>query len=146
MYRVCSACKEEKPLNPNHFHRRSDGQKGGYFSSCKPCENLRSRVKYHKYIERERARGRAKNQANKRLVMKYYGDKCACCGESERAFLSIDHIDNSGAYHRKNKTQGASLYVWLKRNAFPQGFQILCYNCNWAKSRAGGCPHQLAKQ
>ena len=33
------------------------------------------------------------------------------------------------------------MYRWLEKNGFPSGFQTLCHNCNWAKSR-GGCPHQ----
>lgn len=31
----------------------------------------------------------------------------------------------------------------LKQNNYPRGFQILCYNCNNAKSIQGQCPHQI---
>jgi len=33
------------------------------------------------------------------------------------------------------------MYVWLKRNYFPTGFQLLCHNCNLAKGFYGKCPH-----
>ena len=64
-------------------------------------------------------------------------------------FLAVDHMDESGAEHRRSitgrrRSEGGggcpSIALWLKREGFPPGFQILCHNCNWAKSR-GGCPH-----
>lgn len=79
-------------------------------------------------------------------LIHYSGDppKCACCGETIYEFLTIDHIDNKGAEHRKKIgiSGGASFYIWLKHNGYPKGFQILCLNCNWAKGIYGICPHQ----
>jgi len=38
-------------------------------------------------------------------------------------------------------------YRWLVENDFPEGFQILCHNCNFAKSHnPGGCPHAADRQ
>lgn len=74
----------------------------------------------------------------------YGGPVCACCGESHIGFLTIDHIDNDGAEHRR-QTGGKArkLYRWLKANDYPGGFQVLCYNCNCGKSNNGGvCPHK----
>lgn len=70
-----------------------------------------------------------------------YGGFCACCGETEPRFLQIDHLNNDGAAHRKEiKIQLAS---WLKQQGYPDGFQVLCANCNFAKHTNGGtCPHQ----
>lgn len=31
---------------------------------------------------------------------------------------------------------------WLRRNNYPNGFQVLCHNCNMAKGFYGKCPHQ----
>lgn len=78
----------------------------------------------------------------------YGGAKCACCGEDHIEFLSIDHINDNGAAHRKkifgDSRAGSSerMYRWLKRNNYPPGFQILCMNCNCAKHRYGECPHK----
>lgn len=91
---------------------------------------------------------REKRQTNRDLVFAHYGEVCACCGESERMFLSIDHINNDGAEHRRSlKGQigkgGSSFFDWLVRKNFPSGFQTLCRNCNWGKHVNGGtCPHQ----
>lgn len=75
-------------------------------------------------------------------VITAYGSKCVCCGEDESVFLVLDHINNDGAAHRKEIGKGGSMYRWIKRNGFPKDlFQILCWNCNAAKSILGRCPH-----
>jgi hypothetical protein len=77
----------------------------------------------------------------KNLVLEHYGKKCACCGESNIKFLTIDHINGGGTKHRKKiNTQ---INYWLVKNNFPKGFQTLCFNCNWGKHINGGiCPHK----
>lgn len=89
-----------------------------------------------------RESGRAYRARAKAAVFAHYGTSCACCGEGEPRFLTIDHIDNNGAVHKK-EIKRTALYPWLVRNGFPTGFQTLCYNCNCAK-RFGPCPHQVA--
>lgn len=75
-----------------------------------------------------------------------YGGICKCCGESEVKFLAIDHINNDGAKQRRElkETKGGtgSFYYWLKRNNYPDGYQVLCHNCNMAKAFYKTCPHQ----
>ena len=68
-----------------------------------------------------------------RVLTHYGGGKLACvqCGFSDIRALSIDHIDNSGAQHRK--TYGRNLYWWLEKNNYPDGFQTLCMNCQFIK-------------
>jgi hypothetical protein len=82
-------------------------------------------------------------------VIRHYGGKCACCGETEEAFLQMDHIDGNGNEHRrqieKEKGGRVPMTYWLRQNGFPGGFQVLCANCNMAKWRLGKCPHELAE-
>ena len=75
----------------------------------------------------------------RRFVLNHYGCKCACCGEQQEKFLEIDHVNNNGAEHRKTVKD---IVGWLIQNNFPDGFQLLCSNCNQAKARYGKCPHQ----
>jgi hypothetical protein len=81
----------------------------------------------------------------------YGGYNCACCGETEPAFLTIDHVNNDGAKHRREvvglgRGGGKKIYAWLIANNFPPGFQILCMNCNWGKARNNGvCPHKASE-
>lgn len=95
---------------------------------------------------------KSRNRRNKikNNVFEYYGNKCKCCGETRRTFLTIDHINDDGASHRKIvkmktgiKLTGIHMYKWLCNNAFPKEYQILCWNCQYGK-RNGGCPHQKA--
>lgn len=73
-------------------------------------------------------------------TIQHYGNKCVCCGETQYEFLSFDHINGAGKQHRK--LTGTSLSMWLRRNNYPAGFQVLCHNCNQAKGWWGMCPHK----
>ena len=89
----------------------------------------------------------------KTAAMDAYGGKCACCGEDNLIFLTIDHINNNGIEHRKaimpnapHSASGDVTYRWLKDNGYPEGFQCLCFNCNSGRAINGGiCPHQVDK-
>jgi hypothetical protein len=93
---------------------------------------------------------RVRNATVKLKVMTHYSGgppQCACCGESISTFLAIDHIDGNGNTHRKSLATprgfNISMYRWLIKNNFPEGFQVLCYNCNLGKRICNNvCPHQ----
>lgn len=77
--------------------------------------------------------------------MDHYGRECACCGESQVLFLCLDHVENDGAAHRKEQGTGSKFMEWVVKNNYPQGFQVLCWNCNAGKHLNGGiCPHLAA--
>ena len=83
----------------------------------------------------------------KEIVHRHYSKglpKCACCGERQRAFLGIDHIEDGGRKHKKEI--GGWMPGWLFKNNYPPGFQILCHNCNQAKHILGACPHESEDQ
>jgi hypothetical protein len=76
-------------------------------------------------------------------VLAAYGGKCTCCGESHPNFLAIDHVNGGGNRHRKEIGGGGHvMWRWLRKSGYPEGFQILCHNCNQAKGFYGACPHQ----
>lgn len=81
----------------------------------------------------------------KRATIKEYGGECTCCGETKLEFLTIDHINGNGAEERRNLNVGAGhqFYHLLKKQGYPKGnYQVLCFNCNFAKHAYGKCPHQ----
>ena len=97
------------------------------------------------------------NRALKVLIMNTYGNGyCKCCGETEMAFLSLDHIKGGGAVSRRimlglpddyrSPPAGNPYYRALQKAGFPnkEDMQVLCLNCNRAKHDLGICPH-LAK-
>jgi len=80
-------------------------------------------------------------------VFSHYGGnppKCACCNETKIKFLTIDHINGGGYKHRKETGLYADkLYRWLRKNNYPEGYQILCWNCNMGRAHNNGvCPHR----
>jgi hypothetical protein len=50
--------------------------------------------------------------------------------------LSVDHLDGKGSEHRKTE-KIKDFYWWLKRNNYPEGFQVLCMNCQTIKKVIG---------
>jgi hypothetical protein len=125
--RICSRCKQSKPLTAYFTHRD-----GVYFWQCRACSN-----------ERKKAFSR-----NQRLTcLTHYSNgtlRCACCREQGLHFLCIDHVNNDGAEHRRSigGAVGNTFFAWLVRHNFPEGFQVLCYNCNNGKRvHDGVCPH-----
>jgi ribosomal protein L37AE/L43A len=85
-------------------------------------------------------------------VMEHYGAKCACCGEREVLFLTLDHVNNDGAQDRRSHGSrrdfcGWRFYRWLKTHDYPDEIklQALCFNCNSAKGYFGACPHEQAR-
>ena len=158
----CFACKVQKPLSDFRLRK---GVNGTYpISYCKDCDNeyhRKSRMKNYwanagrernKAIERywsnhEEAlamRKKGRDKLRMEVLIAYSGNppKCACCSETNLIFLVTDHINGGGNQHRLaiKGYKTVSIYAWLRKNNYPAGFQILCHNCNFAKSH-GGCPH-----
>lgn len=107
--------------------------------ACRPPMDMQ--VICNSCATRARKTGRRIRARYRAAVMGHYGSKCACCKESQDEFLTIDHIYNDGKQHRK-LVHASKLYPWLVKNSFPEGFQILCWNCNLAKQLHGECPHK----
>jgi hypothetical protein len=89
--------------------------------------------------EKEPFRKRARRIALKIRAFQAYGGCCQECGIDKLEFLTIDHINNDGAEHRREI--GPDIYPWLENNNFPEGFQILCFNCNYMKHFQLKLPH-----
>jgi len=75
-------------------------------------------------------------------IFEIYGKRCVCCGEDNPLFLTLDHINNNGAKHRKETKSGN--YDDMIKNPNKSKYQILCHNCNSGKHRGHGiCPHNI---
>jgi hypothetical protein len=157
----CSKCGEIKPFSDYHCSTRSQNKTR---AECKECQaaymreyvknNLPHRIALSKAWrvknpERARRRDRGYTLKLKTEVIDALGGKCACCGESHIAFLSVDHINNDGAEHKRKlfngKTIGGSSTVYrdIRKQGYPRDkFQVLCFNCNCAKAYSGTCPHK----
>ena len=90
-----------------------------------------------------------KNARDRRIkVLEHYSQSppvCVCCGEREIKFLTLHHLNNDGAEHRRKMRgtgSGPSLWCWIIKNNYPPIFQVLCFNCNCAMGIYGECPHK----
>jgi len=83
-----------------------------------------------------------RSRLKRRLALiEHYGGQCACCGEFRYQFLAIDHINGGGTQHRASVGKGDAFFAWLKREGLPEGYRVLCHNCNLAIGFYGACPH-----
>lgn len=100
---------------------------------------------YYKDHEATKAKRRIENQRYrvlwKKQVVEAYGGKCICCGESEIAFLTIEHLNHDGLKHRTAMGGWNRHYFDIIKQNFPKIYTILCMNCNWATRYKKVCPH-----
>ncbi len=156
----CPRCEQTK--DKGEFHKRRQS-KDGRATYCKLCSKEKQREWKDKNREHVRQQNREWHRDNRdrslakkaeyreelrRQVFTHYcggTPACQCCGETILTFLSIDHIDGGGHQHRQEieRTGGTEFFFWLRREGYPEGYQVLCRNCNWGKHANGGvCPHQ----
>lgn len=86
--------------------------------------------------------GKIKRKELREQIFQMYGTECACCGENQREFLTIEHIDGGGREHRKGRGS-ESFYREIASEYRPDLYEILCMNCNHARGIYGFCPHEL---
>jgi hypothetical protein len=151
----CNSCRSEYAIRKYHekrsklshhglkalkakINKRQNSRRAERLASMPPDElaAYRDRTNNDQAVARFKARDA--------VYQAYGGYVCSCCGETEPSFLSIDHINNDGAEHKRsnNLRTGQQMYRWLAKNGFPKGFQVLCMNCQWGKRNNNGvCPH-----
>lgn len=152
----CRACVAERQANWTKERREADPEE----AKRRARENMRNwrnslpPDRFEAYRGHETQKARKRGKMMKAAIYEAYGGYvCACCGESEPKFLSVDHVNNDGYECRKRGEHGSGyrLYNWLwaqfqKTGKWPDGFQILCMNCQHGKARNGGiCPHKASQ-
>ena len=141
----CNICLEDKSLESFSKHSGTKDKKMTY---CKICSV--QKVKEWRHNNPEKSRNQSKKNGKisstkyRTLVLSAYGEQCQCCGEDNREFLCIDHIEGGGTQHRKELGKGGrSFYIWLIKNDYPEGYRTLCHNCNASMGHYGYCPHEI---
>lgn len=138
--KICTRCKQE--LDISQFDKQLH-KKSGYTSHCKNC-----RAEHHKQCKnnfpdrysREKTVNAYHNK--KREAYKKLGGCCCCCGETEESFLTIDHVNDDGAEHRRCGNI-SGLYNHIVNGTCKYEVQLYCANCNMSKRRLGKCIHQI---
>jgi hypothetical protein len=68
--------------------------------------------------------------ALRQAALTHYGRKCARCGEQDITKLHLHHIHFDGIAQRKVVGKGFHFLLWLKKNHYPKGLQVLCISCH----------------
>ena len=155
--RSCKSCRtkanrdlwQQRRLQAQCWKCGSSDRKEGY-AVCEDCLGLQRKYeaasKAHNpelYKNRHLRRdNRADNRRLKQAVMDIYGGKCACCGEAEITFLTIDHVYGGGKQDRASRS-AKNIYPEIRRLGHREDkYQVLCFNCNSGLYLHGGtCPH-----
>ena len=91
---------------------------------------------YSRNREKIKFEARSYRRRMKMDVLRHYGGNkvsCVVCGENRLPCLSLDHINGDGHAQSLVVGRGNKLYLWIKNNNYPQGYQTLCMNCQWIK-------------
>lgn len=149
------ACKECKKHDNKKYQEGNKGEikcrKHDYYLRNK--EDITQKVNY--YIKNNRDKHNLYRKKSgiklKTEVFSHYcgGEvKCKHCETNELYLLTIDHVNGGGNKHRKatGMKTGYNCYCWLKRNSFPDGFQVLCWNCQFIKRLKEMSPNDPTKR
>lgn len=136
-FKMCGQCRDTHRTRPMTDERRE--WRKSYMADYMRKNDEILRPKRQAYSRNRAAVLRSE-------IITRYGSRCACCSESTPQFLSIDHVNNDGAAKRKyvrdgGHGKGMSFYRHIVDAGFPDTFQLLCHNCNFAKGVYGACPH-----
>jgi hypothetical protein len=139
------------PYKDKNSIEAKEAKKRAYqkWASSPHGKEVLKRMWHNHYLRHKEERDKKSKERSKRLLQKYrkiviehYGGKCACCREVLIEFLTIDHPNGNGKEDRKRFRTSYSFYKWLIDSNFPDGYRILCYNCNCSIGHYGYCPHQ----
>src|SRR2546428_8617676 len=126
--KLCASCNVERsPAEFSKNCRRADGLD----AHCRQCTRERMRLKRARHlansacaecgqpiadsgsirycprcVQRYAGRSTVYSRDLRAEVLRAYSDQspeCACCGETNPAFLTLDHIENGGTAHRRHR-------------------------------------------
>jgi hypothetical protein len=115
------------------------------FARCQKCRDYRRSCPSHKRVRTAEDWRSIRHRIKLDVLTHYSGGQpnCRCCGATIIEFLTLDHMENNGAEHRRSiGLSGSRFYRWIKANNYPSGYQVLCMNCNLGRHHNSGvCPH-----
>jgi hypothetical protein len=143
---ACHNCNSAVAFHGACPHRPTDS--ATIWTPCPPCVGKRGKDLCPDCLARRKKAWVKQSCAKLRLeTFETYGGKCACCSESRTPFLTFDHIEGGGNKDRLEKlgrksAAGLPFYRMLRKNGFPKGFRILCWNCQLSIGYYGYCAHK----
>lgn len=135
----------QKEINEKNTTRRVWAKALGLCASCQKRPTVPNKTLCVRCAEIANESIKAHRRQLRADILTHYSKgspHCECCGESTIEFLSIDHINGGGSQHSMEIGRG-KIYGWLRKNNYPEGFRVLCHNCNAAFGHYGYCPHNV---
>jgi len=130
--RRCTKCREIKPRS--EFYKASKKIKARELDNyCKICRKISTADNRGRFADANRFVKDAKRIISKGSL------SCACCGNKNVDWLQIDHIIPVKG-KRKGKSSSTLTRQIIQGEIPIDGFQLLCANCNYAKSDLEKCP------
>jgi len=150
-YGKCKACmlaaKRKRYHEEPEFRAKVLGQAREYFKASpeKFREYSRRRGKDPVFRERRRIYLKQWRRSKRYEALCHYSKldhpACACCGEELLEFLCLDHVRGGGGQHRAKSRYRGEIFHELRIEGYPEGYRVLCCNCNMSLGLYGYCPH-----
>ena len=106
--------------------------------TCKACNNSLAEEWRKAHPRISRAKNLRHRERYKLETLTHYGKdgRLECCWKgcqiSDIDMLTLDHINDDGQEHRNTsgtrRLSGDALYIWARKNSYPDIFQTLCSN------------------
>lgn len=131
--KICAKDKRKKQHAASDLKENAERQRKWRAENAAREKELQA-SKYERHGHKYRKQMKSKRVERREIVLKHYGGnppRCAICNGDSYDTLCIDHVNGGGNKHRaelKRKTDG--FYRWLIEQNFPDGFRVLCHNCN----------------
>jgi len=132
MDKRCNVCKRYKDISNFGKHPKAPD---GHQYTCSNCHRKLILIRHFKNPYQSKLLRALTYDILKICALQVYSNgkmSCVLCEEDDIDVLTIDHIQGGGNQHRKiaNLKCGEATYKWLQKNKYPNGFRVLCRNCN----------------
>jgi hypothetical protein len=129
-FRVCTRCKQSKPLQDFSIKNKTTGRRG---HRCRSCVAANSREHYRRnkdsYLAKNRRNKPKYKQRNRSRKAEYVADlACIDCGETDPVVLEFDHRDATTKVANVSRLMAA--HSWAKVQAEIAKCDLRCVNCH----------------
>lgn len=148
--KTCLTCGQLKPISEFAIKRnRPDGHMA-YCRTCVSEKQAANRAKRLSHKPSQRKYDKTRNVELKHEALSHYSKGSPICANpfklhsedvTDTDVLTIDHINGGGCveqYENGRRIGGSAFYAKLKRENYPDGFQVLCGNCQMKKRILNG--------
>jgi len=110
-------------------HPELKGKRTKKGNLCVGCKKVQVQNWRNANKEETSDRARQLRVLKRKKVIEHFGGKCELCGLVDDEVMTVDHIWDDGAEHRK-QVKATVVLDWLIKNDYPPGYRLLCFNCN----------------